>query len=93
MGELGQGVARVGTISWDQRGGRVATKSGDKTVRTGELGLENWGQRIGTGEFGKESWDQRGGRVGTKSGDKTIRTGELGPESWESCDQEMGQDS
>ena len=42
MGELGQGVARVGTISWDQRGGGVGTKSGDKTIRTRELGAESW---------------------------------------------------
>ena len=42
MGELGQGVARVGTISWDQRGWRVGTKSGDKTIRTGELEPESW---------------------------------------------------
>ena len=53
MGELGQGVARVGTISWDQRGGGVGTKSGDKTIRTGELGPESW-----------ESYDQEMGQGG-----------------------------
>ena len=43
----------LGPESWDQRAGRVVTRRWDKTVRTGELGLENWNRRVGTIDLGE----------------------------------------
>eukprot|EP00959_Pyramimonas_sp_CCMP1952_P100483 2101876-Pyramimonas_sp.AAC.1 len=89
-GELGQeswgqrGVARVGARVWGQSGGRVGTKSRDKTVRTGELGPESWDRRVRTGELGPErsceSWGQKLGPERRES--RGHRVGRGGARSW-----------
>jgi hypothetical protein len=94
-GESAGGVAReLGPESWDQRVGRVGTRSCDRRVRTRswdrgcdgsppKMRRESWDRRVGT-----RSWDQRVGtggcvasllEVGPESSDRRVGTKELGP--------------
>ena len=85
-GERGEstrgGATEFGPESWDQRVGRVGTRSWYRElgpgVGTRQLGLENWDLRVGTIELGES---------GPGVGDGTRQ---LGPESWQSWDQDLG---
>ena len=87
MGPESWGRRESGRESWDQRVGtrscperwdqQLGPESGDRRVRTGELGLEWWNQRHGVGTRGCDGSPPEAGRESAGHG-----TRQLGPESW-----------